>query len=95
MVVLMPTGGRVQLHDALARVSQKSASIIASSKFQMLQGHSKDQHCCKHSKSNKKAMDNADVYMRATCRISYRTCPEITEIGVNILIANSEKTRHR
>jgi hypothetical protein len=41
MVVLMPTGGRVQLHDALARVSQKSASIIASSKFQMLHGHPK------------------------------------------------------
>jgi hypothetical protein len=54
MVVLMPTRGRVQLHDALARVSPKSASIIASSKFQMLHGHPKDQHCRKHSKSNKK-----------------------------------------
>jgi hypothetical protein len=89
---MMPTGGRVQLHDALARVSQKSASIIASSKFQMLHGHPKDQCCCKHSKSNKKVKD---VYIRATCRISYRTCPENTEIGVRILIANSVKTRPR
>jgi hypothetical protein len=93
MVVLMPTGGRVQLHDALARVSQKSASIIASSKFQMLHGHQNDQHCCKHSKSNKKVLDNADVYIRAMCRISYRTCPENTEIGVKILIGNSVKSR--
>ena len=32
----MLTGGRVQLHEALARVSVKSASITASSMFQVL-----------------------------------------------------------